>query len=84
MGEVGAVAQQDRPALLGRQFADLRPQPAVGQIGVVVCDLGLPGLSGLDVVRALRSRPETSTLPFLLMTGSGDGDTVLELSLIHI
>jgi EAL domain-containing protein (putative c-di-GMP-specific phosphodiesterase class I)/DNA-binding response OmpR family regulator len=47
-------------------------------IGVVVCDLGLPGMSGLDIVRALRSRPETSTLPFLLMTGSGDGDTVLE------
>lgn len=47
-------------------------------IGVVVCDLGMPGASGLDVVRALRNRPESSTLPFLLMTGSGDGDTVLE------
>jgi EAL domain-containing protein (putative c-di-GMP-specific phosphodiesterase class I)/DNA-binding response OmpR family regulator len=47
-------------------------------VAVVVCDLGMPGMSGLDVVRALRRRPESSTLPFLLMTGSGDGDSVLE------
>ena len=47
-------------------------------IAVVVCDLGMPGMTGLDVVRALRQRPESATLPFLLMTGSGDGDTVLE------
>jgi EAL domain-containing protein (putative c-di-GMP-specific phosphodiesterase class I)/DNA-binding response OmpR family regulator len=47
-------------------------------IAVVVCDLGIPGISGLEVVRALRSRRETATLPFLLMTGSGDGDAVLE------
>jgi EAL domain-containing protein (putative c-di-GMP-specific phosphodiesterase class I)/DNA-binding response OmpR family regulator len=47
-------------------------------IGVVVCDLGMPGMSGLDIVRALRERPESATLPFLLMTGSGDSDTVLE------
>jgi EAL domain-containing protein (putative c-di-GMP-specific phosphodiesterase class I)/DNA-binding response OmpR family regulator len=48
------------------------------RIAVVVCDLGIPGMSGLDLVRALRERPESSTLPFLLMTGSGDGDTVIE------
>jgi EAL domain-containing protein (putative c-di-GMP-specific phosphodiesterase class I)/CheY-like chemotaxis protein len=47
-------------------------------IGVVVCDLVMPGMSGLEVVRALRERPKSATLPFLLMTGSGDGDTVLE------
>jgi CheY-like chemotaxis protein len=48
-------------------------------IAVVVCDMGMPGMSGLEVVRALRERPGSSTLPFLLMTGSGDGETVLEL-----
>jgi EAL domain-containing protein (putative c-di-GMP-specific phosphodiesterase class I)/DNA-binding response OmpR family regulator len=47
-------------------------------VAVVVCDLGMPGMSGIEVVRALRSRPESSTLPFLLMTGSGDGDSVLK------
>jgi EAL domain-containing protein (putative c-di-GMP-specific phosphodiesterase class I)/DNA-binding response OmpR family regulator len=45
---------------------------------LVVIDLGLPAMSGLEVLRALRQRPETATLPVLLMTGSGTRDTVLE------
>jgi EAL domain-containing protein (putative c-di-GMP-specific phosphodiesterase class I)/DNA-binding response OmpR family regulator len=51
---------------------------AIEQIGCVVSDLGLPGLNGVELVRALRRRPETSTLPFLLMTGSGDSDNVIQ------
>jgi CheY-like chemotaxis protein len=42
------------------------------QVGCVVADLGMPGMNGIDLVRALRGRPETSTLPFILMTGSDD------------
>ena len=49
----------------------------VEQVGCVVSDLGMPGMNGIDLVRALRSRPDTSTLPFLLMTGSGDADSVI-------
>jgi EAL domain-containing protein (putative c-di-GMP-specific phosphodiesterase class I)/CheY-like chemotaxis protein len=45
---------------------------------VMVIDLGMPGMSGLDVIRTLRLRPETAALPILLMTGSGSRDTVLE------
>ena len=51
---------------LGRQSVD-----------AVVIDMGMPSMSGIDVIRALRSEPSTSTLPILLMTGSGDHDTVL-------
>jgi EAL domain-containing protein (putative c-di-GMP-specific phosphodiesterase class I)/DNA-binding response OmpR family regulator len=47
-------------------------------IAVVVCDLGMPGLSGIDVVRRLRERSETATLPFILMTGSADGEMMYE------
>ena len=43
----------------------------------VVLDMGMPGLTGTQVVTALRSDPETATLPILLITGSGDEDTVL-------
>jgi EAL domain-containing protein (putative c-di-GMP-specific phosphodiesterase class I)/DNA-binding response OmpR family regulator len=50
----------------------------VEQIGCVVSDLGLKDMNGIDLVRALRARAETSTLPFLLMTGSGDSDSVIE------
>ncbi len=41
-------------------------------IDLAVIDMGLPGMSGTDVVRALRERPQTATLPVILMTGSGD------------
>ena len=48
------------------------------RISVVVCDLRMPGVSGLDFVRSLRAGPTTSTLPVLLVTGSGDSDSVIE------
>ena len=48
------------------------------RIGVVCCDVGMPEMSGIEVVRALRSRPETATLPIILVTGSGDEQSVIE------
>ena len=47
-------------------------------VDVLVLDVGLPGLSGTAVVQALRARPETATLPVLLMTGSGTDHSVIE------
>jgi len=51
---------------------------AVEHIGCIVADLGRPGMNGIDLVRALRLRPETSTLPFILMTGSENAEGVIE------
>ncbi len=48
------------------------------RVDVLVLDMGLPGMSGTDVVRALRERPETATLPILLMTGSGTDRSMIE------
>ena len=36
----------------------------------VILDLGLPRVSGWDVYRDLRSRPETATLPVIIATGN--------------
>lgn len=41
-------------------------------IDLVVLDMSMPGMSGTDVVRALRERPETATLPIMVLTGKGD------------
>jgi two-component system, OmpR family, phosphate regulon response regulator PhoB len=35
---------------------------------LIVLDLMLPGVSGLDILRELRRRPETHTLPVILLT----------------
>ena len=47
-------------------------------VGLVLCDVSMPGMSGFDVVRTLRARPETATLPVILFTGAGDPDSLIE------
>jgi CheY-like chemotaxis protein len=39
---------------------------------LVLLDLGLPGVDGLQVIRALKSAPETSAIPILALTGTDD------------
>ena len=41
-------------------------------IDVVVLDLGLPGMSGLDVCRQLRADRATAELPIIVLTGRSD------------
>lgn len=50
---------------------------ATTPVSLVVLDMGMPGMSGTEVVEQLRARPETLTLPILLMTGSGDEYSVI-------
>ena len=61
-----ASSGEEALSLLRRQSVD-----------AVVLDVAMPGLSGIDVVTALRADPETATLPILIITGSGDHDTML-------
>jgi EAL domain-containing protein (putative c-di-GMP-specific phosphodiesterase class I)/CheY-like chemotaxis protein len=47
-------------------------------VGLVLCDVTMPGMSGYDMVRALRTAAETATIPVILVTGSSSGDAVIE------
>jgi EAL domain-containing protein (putative c-di-GMP-specific phosphodiesterase class I)/CheY-like chemotaxis protein len=47
-------------------------------VDVLVSDVGMPGMSGIELVRALRARPRSMTLPILLITGSGHDRSVIE------
>lgn len=38
----------------------------------VVLDLGLPGLDGLQVIRALKAAPATARIPVITLTGRDD------------
>jgi DNA-binding response OmpR family regulator len=40
--------------------------------GVVLLDVGLGDVNGLEVCRRLRARPETSRLPIVILTGRAD------------
>ena len=51
---------------------------AAGTVGLVVLNTSLPGVSGTEVIRALRSRSESARLPILLMTRPGDAARGME------
>jgi len=49
---------------------------------LVILDLMMPGMSGLEVCRALRGQEETAKLPILMLTAkAGEADRVLGLEL---
>ena len=49
---------------------------------LVILDLMLPGLSGLEVCKLLRAQPDTATLPILMLTAkAGEADRVLGLEM---
>ena len=45
-------------------------------VGFVVTDLHMPSMSGVELTRAIRSRPGASALPVLVITASGDDPDV--------
>jgi two-component system alkaline phosphatase synthesis response regulator PhoP len=49
---------------------------------LVILDLMLPGMSGLELCRLLRERPETAQLPILMLTAkAGEADKVVGLEM---
>ncbi len=49
---------------------------------LLILDLMLPGLSGMEVCKLLRDRPETEKLPILMLTArAGEADRVLGLEM---
>ena len=50
--------------------ADTRLKERVPDL--VVLDWMLPGLSGIELCRRLRARPETKTLPIIMLTARGE------------
>lgn len=44
---------------------------------VILLDLNLPGLNGIEVLRQLRGNPETKLLPVVVMTTSNDRNDIV-------
>ncbi len=47
---------------------------------LVVCDINMPHLSGLEVLKQLRASPRHQAIPVLLITGEVSEDTVARLA----
>jgi len=61
----GAGSGEDALAIIAARPPDL-----------VLLDIVMPGMSGYDVCRAIRSDPATQALPVIVLTSSGDEDKV--------
>jgi CheY-like chemotaxis protein len=60
------------------EHAQVSPLP----IDVLILDLHLPTMSGLDVVRLLRTHPSTCTLPLIFCTAATSAEVNLALSIV--
>lgn len=47
---------------------------------LILCDIAMPGLDGVALVKALHAAPETASIPVILMTGLGIPKSVLEIA----
>ncbi|OAN44031.1 hypothetical protein A6A04_09125 [Paramagnetospirillum marisnigri] len=66
------VVAEDGEAALDYLFRAEADPPAV-----VILDLRLPGMGGLEVLRTMRSRPQTRRIPVVILTGSERDEDVL-------
>ncbi len=49
---------------------------AASRIQMVISDFNMPGMDGLELLRALRGHPPTSGIGFILVTGRADEATI--------
>lgn len=57
-------------------------RPAVPD--VVLLDVNLPGRDGRTVLKRLRARPETATVPVILLTDSPEGERILRAEFLPV
>ena len=48
------------------------------QIGLIILDLNLPKVNGMDVLKSLKGNPRYCSIPVVILSTSSDPDTVLE------
>ncbi len=54
------------------------PMLKSGGIDFLVSDWNMPGMQGIDLLKAVRSDPELSTLPVLLVTAESKKEQIIE------
>ena len=54
------------------------PKLKTGQFDFLVTDWNMPGITGLDLLKAVRSNPETANMPVLLVTAESKREQIIE------
>ncbi|CAI8931669.1 chemotaxis response regulator CheY [Methylocaldum szegediense] len=54
------------------------PKLQSGEIDFLITDWNMPGMTGIDLLRAVRSNPSISQLPVLMVTAEAKRDQIVE------
>ena len=49
-----------------------------GRFDLVITDWNMPGMPGIDLLRAIRANPEMATLPVLMVTAEAKREQIIE------
>lgn len=69
--QIGVLDIREYPSA-GEAFQDLKSRPA----HVVFSDFNMPGMDGLEFLRAIRADATTKAMAFILLTGRADKELV--------
>ena len=69
--EVEVVGEANDAAEGLHQLTKLHPD-------VVLLDIAMPGMDGLETLRRLKDQPESSTLPVIMVTAQGDRQNMVK------
>ena len=69
--QIGVLDIREYPSA-GEAFQDLKSRPA----HVVFSDFNMPGMDGLEFLRAIRADAATKAMAFILLTGRADKELV--------
>ncbi|MFH1414380.1 MAG: response regulator [Candidatus Omnitrophota bacterium] len=45
---------------------------------LIILDIRMPNMDGLEVLRRLRGEPQTKTIPVIMLTGKGDSESIFK------
>ncbi len=54
------------------------PMPRSGEFDFLITDWNMPGMSGIDLLRAVREDEKLNTLPVLMVTAEAKRDQIIE------
>ncbi len=67
----------------GRQCLHLLQQRK-GNVDLILLDIAMPGMDGLETLEKIRQHPEWQSMPVIFLTASADKDTIVRASRLRI
>lgn len=58
--------------------AILEAEPRPVHFDMIVSDVMMPGMSGLDLLQRVKSSPDTVSIPFMLLTAENQDDDIMQ------